>query len=111
MKGRPADWSAELANAEPAHLLDQVIAAGFDGLWVDRAGYADRGGALEEVVRANACGSAGQLGRALRLLRPRRPRGGAAGGAGGRSHARAGGCDAAPAADALARRVVRQRGA
>jgi phosphoglycerol transferase len=51
MKGRPADWSAELANAEPAQLLDQVIAAGFDGLWIDRAGYADRGGALEDVVR------------------------------------------------------------
>ncbi len=57
MKGRPADWSAELANAEPAQLLDQVIAAGFEGLWIDRAGYADRGGALEEVVRARTRGA------------------------------------------------------
>ncbi len=39
MKGRPEDWSAQLA-AKPVQLvLPAVVAAGFDGLWVEPGGY------------------------------------------------------------------------
>ncbi|MHB8659621.1 MAG: hypothetical protein ACYC91_17055 [Solirubrobacteraceae bacterium] len=40
MKGRPADWAAQLAGQPLSYLLAAVSAAGFDGLWVDPAGFA-----------------------------------------------------------------------
>jgi phosphoglycerol transferase len=43
MEGRPEDWHAELANAPAAELIPMVAAAGFDGIYVDRFGYGDRG--------------------------------------------------------------------
>jgi hypothetical protein len=51
MKGRSADWQAELAAAPPPTLLPGVAAVGFDAVYVDRAGYADRARALEAALR------------------------------------------------------------
>jgi hypothetical protein len=43
MKGRPADWSAELAAQPLSYLLAAVSAAGFDGVWLDPAGFEPTG--------------------------------------------------------------------
>lgn len=51
MSGRDADWSGALADAAPDDVIASAAAAGFQGLWIDRAGYADQGAALEAVVR------------------------------------------------------------
>ncbi len=52
MRGRPADWQAELAD-EPAGLTAAAVAAsGFEGVWIDRFGYADSGAQVEEQLRA-----------------------------------------------------------
>jgi phosphoglycerol transferase len=50
MKGRPEDWAAELADEPVPSLLRGVTAAGFTGLMLNRAGYPDRGAALEAAV-------------------------------------------------------------
>jgi phosphoglycerol transferase len=47
MKGRPRDWQAETVNFPPTVLVPMVSAAGFDGIYLDRFGYADNGGAIE----------------------------------------------------------------
>ena len=47
MKGRPDDWLASRRNASIARLVSDARADGFDGLTVDRLGYADRGAAVE----------------------------------------------------------------
>ena len=39
VKGRAADWSAQLAGQPLPYVLAAVSAAGFDGLWVDPAGF------------------------------------------------------------------------
>jgi hypothetical protein len=39
MKGTPADWSAQLAGQPLPYVLAAALAAGFDGLWVDPAGF------------------------------------------------------------------------
>jgi phosphoglycerol transferase len=49
MKGTPADWSAQLAGEPLAYVAAAAAASGFDGLWVDPAGF-DPGKA--ERVRA-----------------------------------------------------------
>jgi hypothetical protein len=51
MRNRPADWQAELAAAPPSAVLPGTTAAGFDGVYVDRAGYADGGQAVEAALR------------------------------------------------------------
>lgn len=51
MKGRDADWSAALAEAPPGDVLESVVAAGFQGLWIDRAAYKDQALQLEQEVR------------------------------------------------------------
>ena len=51
MKGRPADWQAELADAPADTLLPLAAASGFDGIYVDRAGYADGGQAVDADLR------------------------------------------------------------
>lgn len=38
-KGTPADWSAQLAGQPLPYVLAAAVAAGFDGLWVDPAGF------------------------------------------------------------------------
>ena len=39
MKGRASDWSAQLAGQPLSYVLAAATAAGFDGLWVDPAGF------------------------------------------------------------------------
>lgn len=52
MKGRPEEWQGALAGRPVPALLASAVATGFAGLWVDRAGYADRGAALEKQLRS-----------------------------------------------------------
>jgi hypothetical protein len=57
MKGTPADWSAQLAGQPLPYVLASALAAGFDGLWVDPAGFepgkaAQLRGALRELLGA-----------------------------------------------------------
>jgi phosphoglycerol transferase len=54
MKGRSADdWHRAVAGMSVSRQLDRLVLAGFQGVTVDRAGYADRGAALEaELARA-----------------------------------------------------------
>jgi phosphoglycerol transferase len=52
MKGRPEDWSDELAEASPRIAVTAAAAAGFDAVWLDRFGYADNGQAVERELRA-----------------------------------------------------------
>ncbi len=39
MRGRPADWQAQLVGQPPAVLAAAVVAGGFDGIYIDRLGY------------------------------------------------------------------------
>ena len=39
IKGRPDDWAAQLAGQPLAFVVPAVSAAGFDGIWVDPAGF------------------------------------------------------------------------
>jgi hypothetical protein len=51
VKGRPEDWAEEL-HAKPLLLVVPAVAAsGFEGIYVDRAGYADGGRATEAELR------------------------------------------------------------
>lgn len=51
MKGRiEADWAETVATAEPSVALPQLAAVGFEGVYVDRAGYADRGAVVEAGI-------------------------------------------------------------
>jgi hypothetical protein len=50
MKGRSGDWLASRANDRPDALVSRAATDGFDGLYVDRFGYADRGAALESDI-------------------------------------------------------------
>ena len=50
-KGRPEEWTDDLARMPAATVLDAAAAAGFAGILVDRLGYRDRGSALEIELR------------------------------------------------------------
>lgn len=53
MKGRPADWSSQLAPKPLGLVLPAVAAAGFQGLWVDPQGYpADGGRQIRSALQA-----------------------------------------------------------
>jgi hypothetical protein len=56
MRGRPADWASRLAGASVPATARAVAAVGFEGITVDRRGYADGGSgvvsALTSVLRA-----------------------------------------------------------
>jgi phosphoglycerol transferase len=56
MRGRPADWASRLARASVPATTRAVAAAGFQGITVDRRGYADGGNSvvsrLTSVLRA-----------------------------------------------------------
>ena len=39
VKGRPADWTAQLAGQPLSFVVASVAAVGFDGIWVDPAGF------------------------------------------------------------------------
>jgi phosphoglycerol transferase len=48
VKGRPtAKWQEDVADEAPKKLLSEVSAAGFDGIYIDRFGYADHAAELE----------------------------------------------------------------
>jgi hypothetical protein len=51
MKGRPRDWQSETMNLSPTLLVPMVSAAGFQGISVDRYGYADEGVTVETELR------------------------------------------------------------
>jgi hypothetical protein len=54
VRGRPAaDWPSTIQNLTGNALVDRVTAAGFDGISVNRDGYADHGAALERQLAAN----------------------------------------------------------
>ncbi len=66
MRGRVGDvWQAKLAERPAEELLRGLAVAGFAGLYLDRAGYADRGAALEQRLH-------GMLGVAPLVSRDRR---------------------------------------
>lgn len=50
--GREGDWQAGVASLEPPDTLDALAAVGFDGIMIDRAGYAD-GAQLLELAYTN----------------------------------------------------------
>jgi phosphoglycerol transferase len=52
MKFREAEWQQLLASAPADDLLDDLVAAGFQGLLIDRFGYADNGADLESSLTA-----------------------------------------------------------
>jgi phosphoglycerol transferase len=41
MRGRQSDWQEYTSRQQPQALVDAVTAAGFDGLYIDRAAYSD----------------------------------------------------------------------
>lgn len=50
VKGRPrADWQAAATDRPVPEVLASIVAAGFDGLWLDTSGYPD--GSYEQQVR------------------------------------------------------------
>jgi phosphoglycerol transferase len=52
MKGRPQDWAAETETLSTSTLVRGLVAAGFDGIWIDRYGCADRGAAVEQGLQS-----------------------------------------------------------
>jgi phosphoglycerol transferase len=51
MRGRAGDaWLAEVSRRDPAELVQAVTAAGFQGILVDRDGYADHGAQIERAL-------------------------------------------------------------
>ncbi len=51
IRGRDADWQGTVAGLPPAQMVDAAAAAGFAGVWLDRAGYADGGEAVRRAVQ------------------------------------------------------------
>ena len=51
MRGRKADWQATLADRPIREVVPAIAAAGFEGLWIDRAGYSDRAASAEADLR------------------------------------------------------------
>jgi hypothetical protein len=51
VKGRPEDWTAALGTVPSQQIAAAATAAGFDGVYVDRAAYPDGGLSLEEELR------------------------------------------------------------
>jgi hypothetical protein len=50
-KGRPEDWTVALENKPVQQVGAAAVAAGFDGIYVDRAAYPDDALGLEEELR------------------------------------------------------------
>jgi hypothetical protein len=51
MKGRPEDWTTSAAGQPLPSVLRAAVAAGFAGVYIDRAAYADHGVAVERTVK------------------------------------------------------------
>lgn len=45
-------WQKETAALEPDAMVERLVYAGFDGIWVDRRGYPDRAAGLEQRLTA-----------------------------------------------------------
>lgn len=75
MKGRQDPWAEQAVQLPAAALADVLVARGFDGLYIDRAGYDDGGAAVEAPFR-DLLGTAPTVSADERLsffdLRPRR---------------------------------------
>ena len=67
MKGRQDDWQGHLTALPAALAVPAIAAAGFEGLYVDRAGYADSGNDLDAFMREEI-GATGLESRDGRLL-------------------------------------------
>ena len=52
MKGREADWEAQLADLSATELVRDVLAVGFQAIIMDRAGYKDFGSQIESDIQA-----------------------------------------------------------
>jgi phosphoglycerol transferase len=53
VKGSPADaWQSQVASQPPDDMVRTLSLAGFNGIYVDRFGYEDRGAALEQALTA-----------------------------------------------------------
>jgi len=50
MRGRPTDWARSIGGRPVDVMLDDVTAAGFSGLYVDRAGFVDMASGLEQEM-------------------------------------------------------------
>jgi hypothetical protein len=50
-KGRPADWQDDAASLEPGELALLATTAGFDAVYIDRAGYVDHGAVVEAALK------------------------------------------------------------
>jgi phosphoglycerol transferase len=50
LKGSSADWASQLTEYPLERTLPGLAAAGFDGIYIDRFGYPDRGAALEQTL-------------------------------------------------------------
>jgi hypothetical protein len=66
MRGRPEDWTRELAGRPLEDVMRQVAAAGFSGIYIDREGFEDRAHELEVHLTA-ALGPAVVFSRDARL--------------------------------------------
>ncbi|HTN23353.1 MAG TPA: hypothetical protein VL120_05165 [Solirubrobacteraceae bacterium] len=59
-KGRPADWQADVQALAPDDLAIAATTAGFRAMYVDRAGYADHGAAVDAALtKLSGAGPAG----------------------------------------------------
>ena len=52
MRGRPADWGAYAAALTPSEIVPAAAAAGFSGVYLDRAATADGGAQVDSALRA-----------------------------------------------------------
>ncbi len=55
MRGRAADWQEYTSRQPTPDMVDAVTAAGFDGIYLDRAGYPDQ--TVENDIRAHLGGT------------------------------------------------------
>ncbi len=74
MRGRDADWQEYTSRLPTADMVDAITAAGFDGIYLDRQGYADR--TVESDIQTHLGGAAPMVSADGRLvffdLRPHR---------------------------------------
>lgn len=52
MKGRPADWASQATSTPVPTLVDELVAGGFSGIWLDRYGYTDNGAEMVGELQA-----------------------------------------------------------
>jgi phosphoglycerol transferase len=50
MRGREGDWQRQVVELPTKEMLDALAAVGFQGIWIDRLGYPERGAEIEEEL-------------------------------------------------------------